>query len=120
MGRFTGLLGLVLLISLAWAFSSNRKRINWRTVGTGITLQFLFALIVLKWTPGQRAIAAAGRGAEKLLSYAYWGSSFVFGNIGNPSSPLSSAASAFSLSQLGFSFAFQVLPAIIFIAALFA
>jgi concentrative nucleoside transporter, CNT family len=110
MGRFTGLLGLVLLLGLAWACSNNRKRINWRTVGTGITLQFLFALIVLKWTPGQRAIAAAGRGAEKLLSYAFAGSSFLFGNLGQPA----------SISKVGFIFAFQVLPAIIFIAAFFA
>jgi len=110
MGRFTGLIGLAIMVGLAYAFSNNRKRINWRTVGTGLALQVLFAFIVLKWTPGQRAIAAAGKGAEKLLSYAYAGSSFVFGAIGLPASS----------APHGFMFAFQVLPALIFIAAFFS
>src|SRR6185369_7520446 len=110
MGRFTGLIGLAIMVGLAYAFSNNRKRINWRTVGTGLALQVLFAFIVLKWTQGQRAIAAAGKGAEKLLSYAYAGSSFVFGAIGLPA----------STAPHGFMFAFQVLPALIFIAAFFS
>lgn len=119
MGRFTGVIGLALMVGLAWAFSSDRKRINWRTVGTGLVLQVLFAFIVLKWAPGQHAIAAAGKGAEKLLSYAFAGSSFVFGEIGRPgfATPLNSM---YGVSRLGFSFAFQVLPALIFIAAFFA
>ncbi len=110
MGRFTGLIGLAIMVGLAYAFSNNRKRINWRTVGTGLALQLLFAVIVLKWTPGQHAIAAAGKGAEKLLSYAFAGSSFVFGAIGLPASK----------APHGFMFAFQVLPALIFIAAFFS
>ncbi len=116
MGRFTGIIGLVVLIAIAWAFSTNRKRINWRTVGTGLGLQVLFALIVLKWAPGQAAIRAAGKGAEKLLSYAFAGSTFLFGNLGAPAAP----GSPYGMSQVGFIFAFQVLPAIIFIAAFFA
>jgi concentrative nucleoside transporter, CNT family len=110
MGRFTGLIGLAVMVGLASVFSTNRKRINWRTVGTGLALQVLFAFIVLKWTPGQHAIAAAGHGAEKLLSYAFAGSTFLFGDLGKPA----------GISKLGFIFAFQVLPAIIFIAAFFA
>src|SRR4051812_27981121 len=116
MGRFTGILGLAILVAIAYAFSTNRKRINWRTVGTGLVLQLLFAFIVLKFPPGQRAIAAAGKGAEKLLSYAFAGSTFLFGNLGAPAAP----GSVYGLSKLGFIFAFQVLPAIIFIAAFFA
>ena len=120
MGRFTGLIGLVLMVGIAWAFSTNRKRINWRTVGTGLILQVLFAFIVLKWTPGQKAIAWVGAGATKLLAYSFAGSTFVFGNVGFPSSPDSPAAPLYGIAKLGFSFAFQVLPALIFIAAFFA
>ena len=114
--RFIGILGLLVLLGIAFVFSTDRKRINWRTVGTGVGLQFLFAFIVLRWTPGQNAIRAAGKGAEKLLGYAFAGSTFVFGNLGAPAAP----GSTFGQSQLGFIFAFQVLTAIIFIAAFFA
>jgi CNT family concentrative nucleoside transporter len=91
-----------------WAFSTSRKSIKLRTVLTGLGLQFLFAAIVLRWEPGQRAIAAMGRGAEKLLACSFAGSEFVFGEAGR------------HMSKMGFIFAFQVLPAIIFIAAFFA
>jgi len=108
MGRFTGLLGLVLLLGLAWLFSTNRKAIRWRTVAIGIGLQIGFAMLVLKVRWGQIAIAKAGEGARKLLECSFAGSRFVFGEAGAQH------------SGLGFIFAFQVLPAIIFIAALFA
>lgn len=108
MGRFTGVLGLVILLALAWAFSTSRKTIKMRTVLTGLGLQFLFAAVVLRWPLGQRAIAAMGEGAKKLLACSFAGSEFVFGEAGSQT------------SKLGFIFAFQVLPAIIFIAAFFA
>src|SRR6185369_1981683 len=75
---------------------------------------------VLKWEPGRQAIAWVGHGADKLLSYSFAGSTFVFGNIGFPASAGNPAAPLYGLAKLGFSFAFQVLPALIFIAAFFA
>jgi CNT family concentrative nucleoside transporter len=108
MERFTGILGLVILLALAWAFSTSRKTIKMRTVLTGLGLQFFFAFLVLRWTWGQRAIAVMGNGAKKLLDCSFAGSQFLFGEAGAQN------------SKLGFMFAFQVLPAIIFIAAFFA
>lgn len=108
MERFVGVLGLVILLALGWVFSTSRKTIKLRTVLTGLGLQFLFAFVVLRWEFGRRAIAALGEGAKKLLACSFAGSEFVFGAAGAQN------------SKLGFIFAFQVLPAIIFIAAFFS
>jgi concentrative nucleoside transporter, CNT family len=108
MGRFTGILGLVLLLAACWLFSTDRKAIRWRVVATGVGLQVLFAIVVLRVRWGQLAIAGAGEGTRRLLACSFAGSRFVFGEAGAQH------------SSLGFIFAFQVLPAIIFIAALFA
>ncbi len=108
MGRFTGVLGLLTMVLLAWLFSTNRKAIRWRTVAWGLGLQILFAFIVLRVNAGRDLLAAAGAGANKLLDYAFDGSAFVFGDLGKQH------------SNLGTFFAFQVLPAIIFVSALFA
>ena len=56
MARFTGVLGLLTMLLLAWIFSSNRRAIRWRTVAWGLSLQILFAFMVLKWTVGQRIL----------------------------------------------------------------
>jgi CNT family concentrative nucleoside transporter len=108
MGRFTGVLGLIVMLAAAWFFSTNRKAIRWRIVATGIALQVFFAVLVTKVYWGQLAIAKAGEGARSLLACSFAGSRFVFGEAGAQN------------SNLGFVFAFQVLPAIIFIAAFFA
>ena len=108
MERFTGILGLVILLALSWAFSTSRKTIKMRTVLTGLGLQFIFAFVVLRWEFGRWCIEKAGDGAKALLACSFAGSEFVFGKAGAQH------------SELGFIFAFQVLPAIIFIAAFFA
>ena len=110
MGRFTGVLGLVIFLALCWLFSTNRKAIRWRVVATGVALQVVFAIFVTKVVWGQRAIAAAGAGAKKLLDCSFAGSAFVFGELGRPAAQ----------SKVGFIFGLQVLPAIIFISAFFA
>jgi CNT family concentrative nucleoside transporter len=90
LARFTGLLGLLTMLILAWLFSTNRRAIRWRTVIWGLGLQVLFAVLVLKF------------------NNAFAGSSFVFGELGKQH------------SSLGVIVAFQILPTIIFISALFA
>ncbi|MGA7885370.1 MAG: nucleoside transporter C-terminal domain-containing protein [Acidobacteriaceae bacterium] len=113
MARFTGVLGLLTMLLLAWIFSTNRRAIRWRTVIWGISLQVAFAFMVLKWPFGERMLHAAGLGVNKLLSYAFDGSTFLFGDLGAEHSKIGLAY------QTSF-FAFQVLPTIIFISAFFA
>ncbi len=108
MGRFTGILGLVTMLGLAYGFSTNRHAIRLKTVAWGLGLQFVFAVFVLRIDAGRQAFQKAGDAVNRLLSYAFAGSQFVFGELGKQG------------SHLGFYFAFQVLPTIIFIAAFFA
>lgn len=108
MGRFTGLLGLLTMMGLAFAFSTNRRAIRVKTVAWGLGLQFVLAVFVLRIGAGQWLFARAGYWAKHLLDFSYYGSSFIFGELGKQN------------SSLGLIFAFQVLPTIIFIAAFFA
>jgi CNT family concentrative nucleoside transporter len=105
--RFTGLLGLIVFLALAYAFSTNRRAIRWRTVAWGLSLQIVFAFLVIKWTYGQTILHAASNAVTAMLSHAVDGSSMVFGPMGTPGNPLAV-------------FAFAVLPTIIFISAFFA
>jgi CNT family concentrative nucleoside transporter len=110
MGRFAGLLGLITIIGLAYVFSTDRKAIRLKTVAWGLGLQLALGFFVLRSSVGSGIFSYLGYYANKLLSFSYAGSSFVFGDLGLPK----------ELARLGFSFAFQVLPTIIFIAAFFA
>ena len=108
MGRYTGILGLLTMLTLAYVFSTNRRAIRMKTVVWGLGLQFAFAVLVLRIDAGRRVFQKAGDVVSRLLSYSFVGSQFVFGDLGKQG------------SHLGFYFAFQVLPAIIFICAFFA
>ena len=108
MGRFTGILGLLTMLGLAYAFSTNRRAIRLKTVAWGLGLQVAFAIFVLKIELGRTLFQKAGDAVNRLLSYAFAGSQFVFGDLGKQG------------SHFGFYFAFQVLPTVIFICALFA
>ena len=108
MGRFTGILGLLTMLGLAYAFSTNRRAIRLKTVAWGLGLQVAFAIFVLKIDLGRTLFQKAGDAVNRLLSYAFAGSQFVFGDLGKQG------------PHFGFYFAFQVLPTVIFICALFA
>ena len=110
MGRFAGLFGMITMVGLAYLFSTDRKSVRLKTVAWGLGLQLTFAFFVLRFELGRRIFQIAGDAVNRLLSFSYVGSTFVFGDIGQPK----------ELAKLGFSFAFQVLPTIIFIAAFFA
>ena len=100
-----GLFGLGVLIGIAWLFSNNKKVVDWRLVVTGVALQVGFAALVLLVPGGKDVFDALGHGFVKVLSFVNAGSGFIFGNLMN-------------VDTYGFIFAFQVLPTIIFFAAL--
>ena len=106
MERLLSIVGLVAILAGAWAFSTNRRAVRLPTVAWGLGLQFALALFVLKVPIGQRIFAWAGDVVTSFLGYSYAGSSFLFGDLGKKGPP--------------FTIAFQVLPTIIFVAALFA
>src|SRR3954468_4033604 len=119
MGRFTGLLGIIAILAVCYALSTNRKAIKAKTVAWGVGLQFLFAFLVTKFTFGQYVMGQAGTGVNKLLSYASVGAAFLFGPLGT-GGPISNMDGTPAPFKVGFVFATQVLPTIIFIAAFFA
>ncbi|PKM01783.1 MAG: NupC/NupG family nucleoside CNT transporter, partial [Gammaproteobacteria bacterium HGW-Gammaproteobacteria-7] len=102
-----GLVGLTTLIAIAFAFSENRRAVDWRLVATGVGLQLVFASFVLLTPFGAAIFGALSNGFVALLGFTQKGSSFIFG-------PLASQ------DGLGFIIAFQVLPTIIFFASLMA
>src|SRR5208282_2565947 len=108
MHRFVGILGIIFVIGMSVLFSTNRRAIRYKIVAWGLGLQIALAFVVIKWSYGQIVFHDLGKGAEWLLDFSYYGSSFIFGELGQKDSPR------------GFIFAFQALPIIIFIAAFFA
>jgi CNT family concentrative nucleoside transporter len=121
-GILQPLFGAVVILAIAVALSNNRRAINWSTVAWGLSLQVVFALIVLKTTIGQRVFETLGAGMNKLLGFAGVGAAFVFGPLGNSSVWGRAMIGALGPEGGNYAviFAFQVLPTIIFIAALFA
>ncbi len=107
--RLTGLLGIVVLLILAWAFSKNRRVINWRVVGWGLGLQLLFALFIFVIPAGAKVFMFINKMVLAVLSSASAGTEFVFGAL---------AKGPGTEGSLGYFFAFQAMPSIIFFAAL--
>jgi CNT family concentrative nucleoside transporter len=98
------LLGVAVLIALALALSANRSAINWRTVGGAFAIQALIGAFVLYFPPGINFLLALTGYVENIMGYSQQGIDFIFGPVGNKS--------------LGFIFAFNVLPVIVFFSSL--
>jgi CNT family concentrative nucleoside transporter len=107
MERFTGLLGLVVILAVAWLFSTHKSQIKLRLIAWGMGLQLLFAVLVLRTDAG-KVFQAIGAGVNAMLEFAEKGSEFLFGPLGVKTGPF------------GVVFAFQVLPIVIFIASFFS
>lgn len=112
MERLMGLLGIVVMLGVAYTFSTNRRAINVKTVVVGLSLQFLFALFVLRTQLGISLFRGLGSLVTTFLHLSEAGSGFVFGQLGLLKSDFG--------NSYGPVFAFSVLPAIIFVAAFFA
>ncbi|MEP6907076.1 MAG: nucleoside transporter C-terminal domain-containing protein [Pseudoxanthomonas sp.] len=100
-----GLFGLAVLIGIVFLFSNNKKAVDWKLVATGVVLQIGFAALVLLVPGGKEVFNWLGQVFVKILSFVNAGSSFIFGSM-------------MDINTYGFIFAFQVLPTIIFFAAL--
>ena len=117
--RAQPLVGAIVILGIAYAFSSDRRAIDLRTVAWGLALQIVFALIVLKTAIGQQVFGLLGAWITRLLSFAFVGAGFVFGPLGN-SAQWQQVAAVLGPGASGLPVAFQVAPTIIFVAALFA
>ena len=140
--RGQALFGLLVFVLAAWAYGRfNTRRLDpatrpatpWRVIGYGLALQFAFALLVLKTSPGQAAFGAVDRGVRQLLAFATEGAAFLFGGLASGNNlpvgtPVNPAAPGFSplvgtgqqFAAAGAFFAFNVLPVIIFFSSLLA
>ena len=112
---FQGLIGLAALVGLAWLVSENRARLPWRTVLVGIAIQFVLALVLLKWSAGWQLLLALNGVVEALQAATRAGTSFVFGFIGGGALPFDEKTPGGA-----FIFAFQALPLVLLVSALSA
>lgn len=102
---FRGIIGILFLIGIAYLFSSNRRAISWKVVGTGLAIQFVLAFSILKIPAVAWIFETAGKIFVVILDFTHEGSEFLLGGL-------------LDVSSYGFIFAFQVLPTIIFFSAL--
>jgi len=117
MERFHGIIGIILILGLAYLFSNNRTKINYRLVASGLTLQVLIAVLILRVSPVQHFFEFLGRGMQKIEQFAKKGVDFVYGGIaiiGYDGQPHPYAAPD------GFVFAFNVTATIILVCVLVA
>lgn len=114
MGRFTGILGIIIIIGLAYLWSNNRKKINYRLVVTGLLLQIVIAVFILKVPLGQEIFYWLGKAINKLLDFSKEGGLFVFGDLTKITEILPA-----SVVKSGV-FLFILLPTIIFVCVLVA
>ena len=130
LARLVGVVGIATMIVIAWLLSFNRRRVNWRLVGSGVALQVVFGILVLKTGVGRALFKAANAVFIKLLGFTEEGARFIFGNLVRnnvPVGPVTGAPADMAPVQsvemwanTGSYFAFLVLPTIIFFSSLMA
>ena len=113
-----GLLGLAFLLTTVWACSAHRRSIRWPLVAKGLGLQIVFALLVLKTGLGRGFFGGVNDVFVALIGYTNAGSRFLFGSLVDFATPVEGGAGG--LVNIGATFAFSVLPTIIFFSSLMA
>jgi CNT family concentrative nucleoside transporter len=113
MERFTGLIGIVVIFAIAFLLSNNRKAINYRLVVTGLIVQIVLALFILKVPVGKEIFSWLGAAVTKVLDFSQAGANFVFGGLVNKTL----MDKAFGPGN-DFIFFFKIIPTIIFVAVL--
>ena len=102
--RATSAFGLFVMIAVAWAFSSDRRSVPWRTIAAGLAIQIALGLLLLRTAPGRIFFVAMNDAVSVFLGYTQAGVTFVFG----------------ALAATGFSFVVNVLPVVVFMGAIFS
>mgnify|MGYP002628708861 CR=1 FL=1 len=102
-----GLIGMAVLVAIGFLFSQDRKAINWKLIGTGLLIQLVLALAILKIEWVQVGFDTVGQGFVKLISFTDFGTDFLFSSFVTGSS-----------EAAVISFAFRILPTIVFFSAL--
>jgi CNT family concentrative nucleoside transporter len=130
LARLVGVVGIVTMIAIAWLLSKDRRRVNWRLVGSGVALQVVFGVLVLKTGVGRALFRAANDVFIKLLGFTEEGARFIFGNLVKNNVPvgpvtqvpqdMAPVQSVEMWANTGSYFAFSVLPTIIFFSSLMA
>jgi CNT family concentrative nucleoside transporter len=108
MDYLRGLLGIVILLSIAFLLSRNKKQIDWKLVISGLALQIFVAVCVLRVPVVRSAFDYLGHGAVKFLGFAIDGARFLFGDLALNSDAVDAN------HNLGYLFAFQALPTVVF------
>jgi concentrative nucleoside transporter, CNT family len=111
-----GAIGIIVLVFIAFLFSKHKKNIDWKLVGIGILLQVIFGFLVIRVPFVQEIFATISRGFVIFLDFSREGAKFVFGELANSYA----AGDPKATHQLGFIFAFQVLPTVIFFSTVSA
>ncbi len=115
MERFQGIIGIILILGIAFLFSNNKKRINYRLVISGILLQIVIAVLVLKVPPVTRFFQMLGHGMEKIERFAREGVAFVYRGV-----MVNTPGGVKDFGEGGFVFAFSVTSTIILVCVLVA
>ncbi|HEV8061021.1 MAG TPA: nucleoside transporter C-terminal domain-containing protein, partial [Gemmataceae bacterium] len=113
--------GVIFYIGLIAAFSTNLRLVNWRTIGWGIALQLVLALLVLKVDAVRTGFEVVGGAMTKFITFSNAGANFVFGNLsdGRPPEAGGTWSRLFTKDTYAFQFAFIALPPILFVSAFF-
>ncbi|MBK9372218.1 MAG: NupC/NupG family nucleoside CNT transporter [Holophagales bacterium] len=118
MDRFTGFIGLAVILLACFALSHDRKRIRWATIAWGVVLQFALGWLVISWKTGASALKSFSEGITGAIAYSDKGADFVFGWLSNPAVG-GQIFKATGVDYSPFIFAFKVMPIVIFIASFF-
>jgi CNT family concentrative nucleoside transporter len=119
--RGQAFVGVIFYIGIVALFSTNLRQVNWRTIGWGIGLQLVLAVLVLKVDAVYEGFNAVGTAVKKFITFSDAGAKFVFGNLYDPRSPEAGGtwSRLFTKDTYAFQFAFVALPPILFVSAFF-
>ena len=111
MDYIRGLIGIVCIVGVGYLISTSRKSIDWKLVAVGVLMQIVIAFLVLKVSFVNHAFQVFGQGLVTFLSFSLNGAEFLFGDLVKDSSKVPGTK-----HSLGFLFAFQALPTVVFLA----